>query len=545
MRVGVAIFFCFLSFWCLAQDFQYSLRNYKAIDGLPQSQVRILREDKNGYLWVGTEGGGLARFDGRQFKVYTTLDGLQSNIVNYIDFDDDDNLWVAHPRGITRFDGLTFKKFEQPGGKESSTRLRRLFVYNDTVFFMSAPGYIGKIHDDSVYYWSRPIFPSKDGGDEHLISFVRKNSDGSLIFCIKKEQMFCRHATGDFWLDFKKHFNEIKNIFDYKGQSWFVTDKGYFILDVKKRMFIASELPVKSMVVYHDQQQDVFWTFNQNRLLKEYKDKGAMRIDTVLRDVDVTQVLVDSEGNTWFGTDASGLYKYFIQDFDRCSSDKMRGVMAIYTDTEGTRWIGTSARGLWKIKKGKIKHYSTPKGSRRNGFFNITQGPDGTLWAGSSDGIGKFDPVKDDFIWQKPHPESQYNGVISIQFDKDSAMWLGVMGGGVVYRHGARMKIFTEDNGLATNWVMSLVYLPKFNTVFIGDEFGVSALHDNKVQVLEIEEMRNTSVVALASWRDSLVLVSTGGVGVLIYDPQTHIAKSITTKDIYGLAPKKESPELN
>src|SRR3954464_9278358 len=82
---------------------QYSLRRYTALDGLPQSQVNMVLEDKNGYLWIGTHGGGLARFDGREFKVYTTRDGLLSNIIHYLKLDSQQNLWIVHPRGITRF----------------------------------------------------------------------------------------------------------------------------------------------------------------------------------------------------------------------------------------------------------------------------------------------------------------------------------------------------------------------------------------------------------------------------------------------------------
>jgi ligand-binding sensor domain-containing protein len=87
----------FAVFNASAQDFHYSLRNYKAVDGLPQSQVDIMLEDPNGYLWIGTHGGGLARFDGREFKVYTTLDGLLSNIVTYLKLDSKQNLWIIHP----------------------------------------------------------------------------------------------------------------------------------------------------------------------------------------------------------------------------------------------------------------------------------------------------------------------------------------------------------------------------------------------------------------------------------------------------------------
>lgn len=54
---------------CASAQTQYSLRRYTALDGLPQSQVNMVLEDKNGYLWIGSHGGGLARFDGREFKV--------------------------------------------------------------------------------------------------------------------------------------------------------------------------------------------------------------------------------------------------------------------------------------------------------------------------------------------------------------------------------------------------------------------------------------------------------------------------------------------
>src|SRR6267378_5965202 len=82
---------------------QFSLRQYTVVDGLPQSQVNVIIEDKQGYLWIGTNGG-LARFDGRDFKVYNTLDGLSSNFITSLLIDRNQNLWIVHPKGITKFD---------------------------------------------------------------------------------------------------------------------------------------------------------------------------------------------------------------------------------------------------------------------------------------------------------------------------------------------------------------------------------------------------------------------------------------------------------
>ena len=47
---------------------QYNFHNYSVKDGVAQSQVYSLLQDSRGYLWMGTLGGGLSRFDGINFK---------------------------------------------------------------------------------------------------------------------------------------------------------------------------------------------------------------------------------------------------------------------------------------------------------------------------------------------------------------------------------------------------------------------------------------------------------------------------------------------
>ena len=148
---------------------QYSLRRYTALDGLPQSQVNMVLEDKNGYLWIGTHGGGLARFDGREFKVYTTRDGLLSNIIHYLKLDSQQNLWIVHPRGITRFDGRSFKAFKPGGPPTALRRVRRAFEVQDSMFFVTSQGLVGKIYKDSMYYWNEALGKDKIIQYTHLL----------------------------------------------------------------------------------------------------------------------------------------------------------------------------------------------------------------------------------------------------------------------------------------------------------------------------------------------------------------------------------------
>jgi ligand-binding sensor domain-containing protein len=248
---------------------QYTLRNYKAIDGLPQSQVSIMVEDANGYLWIGTQGGGLARFDGREFKVYTTLDGLLSNIVSFLKIDTEKNLWIVHPRGITKFDGATFTKFQQPGKPSNIKRIRRIFQHADTLFFISAPGMLGKIYHDSVYYWGKPMIENETISYSHLLPSKETLfylSDSSFVVLTEMGKSHFKHSS---------KFNRLYSIFNYKNEVWLLTDSGYFELTIPTQTFAKRQFPIENNILYYDSAKEVFWTRHERVILKE-----NCRVDT-------------------------------------------------------------------------------------------------------------------------------------------------------------------------------------------------------------------------------------------------------------------------
>jgi len=75
-----------------SQDFSYS--HYDVKDGLAGSIVYCAAEDKEGFLWFGTEAG-LSRFDGTRFKNFTTADGLPDNEVLKLYVDSKNRVWMV------------------------------------------------------------------------------------------------------------------------------------------------------------------------------------------------------------------------------------------------------------------------------------------------------------------------------------------------------------------------------------------------------------------------------------------------------------------
>jgi ligand-binding sensor domain-containing protein len=96
----------------------YSFRCYGPSQGLGQSQARALAQDRDGYLWIGTFGGGLDRFDGRKFDNFARP-RLSSNQVSGIATDSGGAVWVATPEGLTRLEHGASRTFEERDGLPS------------------------------------------------------------------------------------------------------------------------------------------------------------------------------------------------------------------------------------------------------------------------------------------------------------------------------------------------------------------------------------------------------------------------------------------
>ncbi len=116
----------FVSCWAgsclLAQPGQLDFRHYTVADGLPSSEVYTVLEDRDGFLWFGTDNG-VARFDGYEFTVFGADDGLADMVVFTIIEDGDGKLWFSTYSGrIFYFEKGRFYPYEY---NEVTTELKK------------------------------------------------------------------------------------------------------------------------------------------------------------------------------------------------------------------------------------------------------------------------------------------------------------------------------------------------------------------------------------------------------------------------------------
>ena len=99
------------------------IRAYTLEDGLPQSQIYEVVQDKLGYIWLGTQGGGIARFDGHQFKTWNEKNGLISNYIHSISFNND-SIFIGTKYGLSIKVKKQFLNYKTP-------QINKIFTINN------------------------------------------------------------------------------------------------------------------------------------------------------------------------------------------------------------------------------------------------------------------------------------------------------------------------------------------------------------------------------------------------------------------------------
>ncbi len=92
-----------------------NITRFSTAEGLVNSAVRVIYEDRNGTLWIGTTGA-LYRFRENKFERFTTEHGLAGNIIRTICEDHEGNLWIGSDHGVSL---LEKKKDLNPGSMPS------------------------------------------------------------------------------------------------------------------------------------------------------------------------------------------------------------------------------------------------------------------------------------------------------------------------------------------------------------------------------------------------------------------------------------------
>jgi serine phosphatase RsbU (regulator of sigma subunit)/ligand-binding sensor domain-containing protein len=409
-------------------------------EGLSQSSVRSIIQDKKGFMWFGTVDG-LNKYDGYSLKIFrpdpTNTNSISSPFLRDVIEDGRGFIWVAtNGNGLNRYNPRTgrFKRFNHDPADDAS-------LSHDYVW--------------ALYESSRgDIWVGTDGGG---LNRYDPQSEGFIHYRTNVQDP---DSLGD---------DRILAICeDKQGFIWCGTRGGGLSkLDPQTGRFRRFRW-----------QSD-----NPNCLSHDH----------------VWCLMLDKEGYLWIGTHGGGLNRmdtknetFFHYRHQPGQSNSLchDQVNTLYQDTTGLIWIGTNGGGLNKFdpRIGVFSRYrhdpNRPHSISDDHIFSICEDRSGVLWFGTSvGGVNKLVRNRDRFhLFQRDAKEKNSlsdNLVWSIMEDSQGILWVGTQVGGLnrFDRKKGQIKTFLHDpqntNSLSGNWIRVIYQAPSQpDILWIGTDNG-------------------------------------------------------------------------
>jgi len=356
-------------------------------EGLSQSGVQTIMQDRDGYIWLGTEDG-LNRFDSYEFKIYRNdlrnANSLHENSVMSLLEQPSKGIWVGTIAGLSLFnpktETFTYYSENYPRLK---TGIRNLFLSKDnTVWIASDKGlYNIDKHNGKIKMFTSDIglkfdFPAYDIAQKNHFLYVsgkrclfkidlRTNNAVNLcrskifnplnkvsltVLIFQNESLWIGSKNGLFQLNLDT--NQLYSFHHADSDSGSISDNFIqdFVLDENGLLWIATTQGVN--------------LYNKNKEVFEHY-KYEKNSETGLSNNDIVSLFIDKEKLVWLGTYSGGVnildpkqhqFEHLFTKNDAVDLGNNTAIHGIVKDRYESLWLASYGGGLihYDLLTGKI-----------------------------------------------------------------------------------------------------------------------------------------------------------------------------------------------
>lgn len=461
-------------------------------EGLSQVSVLSMIQDREGFLWIGTQDG-LNRYDGYGFTVYRPEPGnaesLSGNFIHALYEDAAGTLWVGTNAGLSRFDRRTeaFQRYdlappdsagsygnyvaalaEGPRGKLwAGTPEGGLYRLDNP----AAGTFTRFRHDpqDSTSLPSNAVHTLYQGAGGTLWVGTRAGlsrfqpGDGTFAHVLRGQGVsaVAQEAPGTLWLGTYDRATYAGALVRYDLQAGQAraypplgADYQASITAIETALETTPACKGAESMSSENPGGGRLWigTAGQGLRLFDPEEETFARYTAQPEDPEslsgehVTAVVEGRFGGLWVGTEKAGLnhfdrqastfavYRHRPGSAESLSESSIYGV---YEDQGGALWVGTIGGGLNRVdrKAGTVARYLPDPGdpeSLSSGFVSaLAEDEAGRLWVGGARGLDRFDRESGTFTHYPIGATDSTRGaqVLAIRSAPGGAFWLGTANG--------------------------------------------------------------------------------------------------------------------
>ncbi len=383
---------------------------------LDQESITAIAQDSLNNLYIGTWESGLYYYQPNLHKLtqYKKINfqsqSLSENKVNSLYIDNSRNIWIG-----TMNRGISILKFN----------------HRNFTNYQHSPLDLNSLSDNNVF-----------GICEDSRGYLWVGTNGYGLNRIDLHSGTYMHYTTDFNDPHSLSDNHIWSIFeDSQGVIWIATANGLNRYNPTKDNFECSYHESGNRYslsdnhiwsIYEDAEHDLWlmtlqgithWQRRENRLTS-YLNSYDPKTPEALKQNSFRRMMIDSRGDSWFGTDL-GLIAFDYKTYRYRRYSNIPGdttslsnnlVRYIYEDSKQRFWVGTNdGLNCFDREKETFKIYTIKNGLPNNVIYSIIEDDSGRLWLSTNSGISSFEPDSNYFT-----NYDIYNGLPEMEFNQAS-----------------------------------------------------------------------------------------------------------------------------
>jgi ligand-binding sensor domain-containing protein/signal transduction histidine kinase len=551
---------------------QYGQQLWQTDNGLPQNTVHAIRQTRDGYLWLATDGG-LVRFDGIDFTLFDrrSTPEMRSNLIGALTETADGTLWAATADGLMRrnqgslqvlgpANGLPAGPIAGviPGGNSN------LWVLTPESVAFGAGSHFTPLHGLDAPLSGRDGTPIAAGAPDGTLWLATAHNlvqlrGGRVITTVPgSADLLTLAHDGSPWItrgDALFHYqhgtltsvpvqagdaakaaigashpqrarggitdNSIRAFSaGSSGNLYVTTSSGLGILSASGAFTwktTADGLPASRILRLFEDRQGALWISTEDTVAR-YAEGRFETLRARSGTAGIEAFYEDREGNLWLGTDAAGLLELREQRFttlttaDGLPGDAIRTILA---DKDGV-WAGTDGNGIAHLHGlGSVwQTLTTQQGLASNTILSLAAERDGSLAVGTPDGLSRLANGR-----ATPAPRSDTlpdDFVRSLLYEPaDDSLWVGTRRG-LVHQTTTGLTFWNRSTGLGSDLVGALA-LDRAHPggLWIGTRGGLSHLQDGHIHTLTTRDGLSSDVItALYQDPSGLLWIGTNGGGL-------------------------------